>query len=100
MFESAEIPNWLVIIYERYQRLNRPTVDQMVGDFVRGCNAVGKTLQASLAAARLKSIRHQNQPQAGAREMGIGPTEHWSCESSHLLPRRWLTFVTATQCRV
>ncbi|SRR5216684_4167292 len=100
MFESVEIPNWLVIVYERSQRFNRYSVDQMIGGFVRGCEAVGKTLQASLAAARLKSIRHQNQSQAGVHEIGIGPTEHWSCESSYLLPCRWLTFATATQCRV
>lgn len=44
MFESVEVPNWLLLVYERSQRFNREAVDQMVDGFVRGCVAVGKTL--------------------------------------------------------
>ncbi len=47
MFEAAEVPNWLLIIYEGSLRFTPRAVDQMIADFVRACGAVGKTFQAS-----------------------------------------------------
>lgn len=48
MFEPVEVPNWLLLIYESSRHFNQRAVEQMITGFVRGCGAVGKTLQASL----------------------------------------------------
>jgi hypothetical protein len=75
----------------------------MVTGFVRSCEAVGRTSQASLTAPSHTndSGRHHNQRTAGAHEMGIGPSGDRSCASSCRLFCRWLTFfVTATRRRM
>lgn len=43
MSEPVEIPNWFLIVYERWQRSKESSVKQMIADFVKGCVAVGKT---------------------------------------------------------
>jgi hypothetical protein len=47
MFEPVKIPNWLLFIYESLPRFNQRSVERMIGDFVRGCEAVGKTFKAN-----------------------------------------------------
>ncbi|KAI0005035.1 argonaute-like protein [Russula compacta] len=41
MFTPSQVPNWMVIIYERQQRFNQQTANQMATDLVKGCEAVG-----------------------------------------------------------
>ncbi len=43
MSEPVEIPNWLLIVYERWQRSKESSVNRMIADFVQGCVAVGET---------------------------------------------------------
>ena len=47
MFEPVEIPNWLLLIYENTRHFNQRSARNMITDFVKGCVAVGKTLQVS-----------------------------------------------------
>jgi hypothetical protein len=44
--EPVEIPNWLILIYERLPRFRQGSVENMISGFVRGCRVVGKTFQA------------------------------------------------------
>jgi hypothetical protein len=41
MFQGTQVPNWMVIIYEKQQRFNDQTANQMVNDLVRACGGVG-----------------------------------------------------------
>jgi hypothetical protein len=41
MFTPSEVPHWMVIIYERPQRFTEEVANQLAGDLVRGCEAVG-----------------------------------------------------------
>jgi len=41
MLQASKVPNWMVIIYEKQQRFNEQTVNQMVNDLVRACEVVG-----------------------------------------------------------
>jgi hypothetical protein len=47
MFEPVEVSNWLLLIYEATRHFNEQSAGRMITDFVKGCVAVGKTLQAS-----------------------------------------------------
>jgi hypothetical protein len=87
MFEAAAVPNWIVLVYERYQRFNRQVADRMITGFVRSCQAVGGTFQASSTAPShtKDSGRHHYRIPAGACEMGIGSRDYWSCEFISLL---------------
>jgi hypothetical protein len=42
MIHGSQVPNWMVIIYERQQRFNDQTANQMVNDLVRACEVVGE----------------------------------------------------------
>jgi hypothetical protein len=44
MFTASQVPNWMVIIYERQPRFNEQTANQMAADLVRGCEAVGAAI--------------------------------------------------------
>lgn len=41
MFTPSDVPHWMVIIYERPQRFNEQVANQLAGDLVKGCEAVG-----------------------------------------------------------
>ena len=41
MLQASQVPNWMVIIYERQQRFNDEIANQMVNDLVRACEVVG-----------------------------------------------------------
>jgi len=41
MLQASKVPNWMVIIYEKQQRFNEQTVNQMVNDLVKACEVVG-----------------------------------------------------------
>ena len=45
MFTPSDVPHWMVIIYERPQRFNEQVANQLAGDLVRGCEAVGAATQ-------------------------------------------------------
>jgi len=47
MFKSAQVPNWVVLIYERQHRFHQEAVSQMVTELVKACEAVGKATQSS-----------------------------------------------------
>lgn len=47
MFKSVEVPNWVVLIYERQHRFRQETARQMVTELVKACQAVGKATQLS-----------------------------------------------------
>jgi hypothetical protein len=50
MFKPAEVPNWVVLIYEGQQRFRQENARQMITDLVKACEAVGRATQASLTA--------------------------------------------------
>jgi hypothetical protein len=41
MLQASKVPNWMVIIYERQQRFNEQTANQMATELVKACEAVG-----------------------------------------------------------
>jgi hypothetical protein len=76
MFKPVEVPNWLLLIYESSRRFNLRSVEQMIGGFVRGCGAVGKSFQASLTGHHhtkdLTGIRINSKPALRSWESGQG----------------------------
>jgi len=57
MFKPAEVPNWIVVIYERVQRFNDETTRRMITSLVRGCEAVGTITQGSPTATSRTELR-------------------------------------------
>jgi eukaryotic translation initiation factor 2C len=49
MFTPCSVGHWMVIIYERQQRFNNQTANQMANDLVKGCEAVGTVTENELA---------------------------------------------------
>lgn len=45
MFTASEVPNWMLIIYERPQRFTEQVANQLATDLVNGCEAVGAVTQ-------------------------------------------------------
>lgn len=45
MFTPSEVPNWMIIIYERPQRFSEQVANQLATDLVTGCEAVGAVTQ-------------------------------------------------------
>jgi len=43
MINPSQVPNWIVVIYERQQRFNDQVANQMATDLVKACEAVGAT---------------------------------------------------------
>ena len=41
MFNPSQVPNWIVVVYERQQRFNEQVANQMATDLVRACEVVG-----------------------------------------------------------
>jgi hypothetical protein len=52
MLQASKVPNWMVIIYERQQRFNEQTANQMATDFVKACEAVGAYAQVARCVHR------------------------------------------------
>jgi hypothetical protein len=42
MLQASRVPSWMVIVYERQQRFNEQTVNQMAAGLVSACEAVGE----------------------------------------------------------
>src|SRR5580693_7873100 len=96
MFNPANIPNWVVLIYERQQRFRPDVAGQMITGLVTACEAVGEpSKRFRLAPAVLNPRRNHYQSRAGAREMGIGSREHLSCTSFFLFHCPWLTPISS-----
>jgi len=56
MFKSAQVPNWVVLVYERQHRFRQEAVRQVVTELVKACEAVGKAVQPnSTVTGRSKS---------------------------------------------
>ena len=56
MFKSAEVPNWVVLIYEGPHRFRQEALRQVVTGLVKACEAVGKAIQlSSTVTSRTKS---------------------------------------------
>jgi eukaryotic translation initiation factor 2C len=51
MFRPAEIPNWVVLIYEHEQRFSQQAASQVITDLVRACEAVGWVIHGILTTA-------------------------------------------------
>lgn len=79
MFKSVEVPNWVVLIYERQQRFRPETARQMIADLVKACKEVGRAIHArSTVAVILNPGRDHHQSPAGSHKMGIGQRKHQS----------------------
>lgn len=76
MSEPVEIPNWLLFIYENLHRFNQRSVDRMIADFVRGCEAVGKIFKANSTGHNrtedLIGIKINSKPALVKQESGHG----------------------------
>ncbi|KAH9992241.1 argonaute-like protein [Russula compacta] len=55
MFRPAEIPNWIVLIYENEQRFGQQAASQVITDLVRACEAVGITTNPLPAVVKWES---------------------------------------------
>jgi eukaryotic translation initiation factor 2C len=53
--EPVEIPNWLILIYERLPRFRQGSVENMISGFVRGCRVVGITINPEPVFVRWNS---------------------------------------------
>jgi hypothetical protein len=49
MLTPSRVAQWMVIIYERQQRFNEQTANQMANDLVQACEAVGTTTSCRLS---------------------------------------------------
>jgi eukaryotic translation initiation factor 2C len=80
MFNPSEVPNWILIIYERLQRFTEQVANQLATDLVNGCEAVGIHINARPALIKWESgqgIISQQLRSAGSecqRRSGSFPT--------------------------
>ena len=47
MYKSAEVPHWVVIIYERRNRFREDVARKTIADLVKACEAVGRAVKTS-----------------------------------------------------
>jgi len=52
MYKPAEVPHWVVLIYERQNRFREEVARKMIADLVRACEAVGRAVKASSTTTR------------------------------------------------
>lgn len=52
MYKPAEVPHWVVLIYERRNRFREEVARKMIADLVRACEAVGRAVKASSTTTR------------------------------------------------
>ncbi|KAI0248860.1 Piwi domain-containing protein [Lactifluus subvellereus] len=55
MYKPATIDNWVVLIYERQGRCRREVANEMVANLVKGCEAVGISINHQPAVMRWES---------------------------------------------
>ncbi|KAI9467034.1 argonaute-like protein [Lactarius psammicola] len=55
MFSPSSVPTWMIIIYERQQRFNDQVANQMASDLVKGCEAVGISINPQPALIKWES---------------------------------------------
>jgi hypothetical protein len=79
MFTPTNVANWMVIIYERQQRFNEQTANQMASELVKACDAVGTTTFCRLSDFHAYyNHRNIDQPSAGTHKMGIRTSKYHS----------------------
>lgn len=67
MFTPCSVAHWMMIIYERQQRFNDRTANQVADDLVKGCEVVGTVTQNELAiCASSSGPYHRNIHQRSA----------------------------------
>ena len=52
MYNPAEVPHWVVIIYERQNRFREGVARKTIADLVRACEAVGRAVKTSSTTTR------------------------------------------------
>lgn len=77
MFTPCSVAHWMMIIYERQQRFNDRTANQVADDLVKGCEVVGTVTQNELAicassSSRITGISINAQPALIKWESGQG----------------------------
>ena len=83
MLQPSQVPNWMVIIYERQQRFDEQTANQMVNDLVRACEVVGAHARLRIPPITKRRLdRNQHQSPACSHKMGVGTKQYWSGLSS------------------
>jgi len=83
MLQGSQVPNWMVIIYERQQRFNEQVANQMVNDLVKACNVVGAPAQLRvLPITKHRLYRNKHQSSARSYKMGVGRRQYLSGLSS------------------
>jgi hypothetical protein len=98
MINPSQVPNWIVIIYERQQRFNDQVANQMASDLVRACEAVGAASNRAswtLFNAVFIGIHMNARPSLIKWESGQGVIANVYCFASALF-ERCLTVPTAT----
>jgi hypothetical protein len=98
MINPSQVPNWIIVIYERQQRFNDQAANQMAADLVRACESVGTALnRASWTSFNAISIGiHMNpRPSLIKWESGQGVIANVCCLIPGFFERR-LTVPTAT----
>lgn len=102
MINPSQVPNWIVVIYERQQRFNEQAANQMAADLVKACEAVGAASnRASWTSFNAIYIGiHMNaRPSLIKWESGQGIIAQVCCLISGFF-ERCLTVPTATsECR-
>lgn len=48
MINPSQVPNWIVVVYERQQRFGDQVANQMASDLVRACEVVGAASNQAL----------------------------------------------------
>ncbi|KAF8266852.1 argonaute-like protein [Lactarius quietus] len=55
MFTPSSVAHWMIVIYERQQRFNDQVANQMANDLVKGCEAVGISINPQPALIKWES---------------------------------------------
>jgi eukaryotic translation initiation factor 2C len=98
MINPSQIPNWIVVIYERQQRFNDQAANQMAADLVKGCESVGAASNRAswtLFNAIFIGIHMNPRPSLIKWESGQGIIAQVCCLVSGFF-ERCLTVPTAT----
>jgi hypothetical protein len=84
MINPSQVPNWIVIIYERQQRFNDQVANQMAADLVRACEAVGAASNRGVVDITQRDFyRDKHEPSTVSYKMGIGTRDYSSSLLSH-----------------
>jgi hypothetical protein len=98
MINPSQVPNWIVVIYERQQRFNDQVANLMAADLVKACEAVGAASnRASWTSSNaiLIGIHMNARPSLIKWESGQGIIAQVCCLISGFF-ERCLTVPTAT----